>query len=115
MSEATPIIDWEYYSSHFPNIVPQTAFVAVERQAEKEYCKVIQPYMDIPEERKQDTIFQICNFLYSNQAAASGKAVTSVSNNGYSESYAVSTKEQFADSIRELIYDCTGVRLAGVF
>lgn len=115
MSEVTPIIDWEYYGSHFPNIVPEKQFAAVERQAEVEYNKVVKPYMDVPEENRKDAIFQLCNFLYSNQAAMSGKAVTSVSNNGYSESYAVQTKEQAGNAIRELIYDCIGTRLAGVF
>ncbi|MCM1159376.1 MAG: hypothetical protein NC300_11435 [Bacteroidales bacterium] len=113
--ETIPIIDWEYYSSHFPNIIPQKQFFAVERQAEVEYYKVIKPYMDISEERKQNTVFQLCNYLYSNRAVISGRAVTSVSNNGYSESYAVQTKEQAEDAMRELIYDCIGTRLAGVF
>lgn len=109
------IIDWEYYSSHFPNIVPEKQFTAVERQAEIEYNKVVKPYMDISEENKQNTVFQLCNFLYANQTSLSGKAVTSVNNNGYSESYAVSTKEQMNASIKELIYDCIGTRLAGAF
>lgn len=109
------MIDWEYYTSHFPNVIPEKQFEAVERQAEVEYNKVVKPYMEVPEERQQDAVFQICNFLYTNKAALSGKAVASVSNNGYSETYAVRTKEQCEDSLRELIYDCIGIRLAGVF
>ena len=109
------IIDWEYYSSHFPNIIPKKQFDAVEAQAEIEYNKVVKPYMEISEECKQNTIFQLCNFLYTNQSAITGKSVTSVSNNGYSESYAVATKEQVSDSMRELIYDCICTRLAGAF
>ena len=64
---------------------------------------------------KENAIFQICNFLYTNQAGLSGKAVSSVNNNGYSESYALQNKEQLMDSMREMIYDCIGTRLAGVF
>ena len=109
------IIDWEYYSSHFPNVVPQNQFENVERQAEIEYNRVIHPYMEIPEERQQDTIFQLCNFIYTNKASLSGKAVKSVSNNGYSESYAVAGRDEFNASVRELIYECAGVRLAGAF
>lgn len=115
MSETMPIIDWEYYSSHFPNVIPESQFAAVERQAEVEYNRVVKPYMDISEEQKQNTVFQLCNFLYTNQAAMSGKAVTSVSNNGYSESYAITTKEQLDVAMEELIYDCIGTRLAGAF
>ena len=110
------IIDWEYYISHFPNnIVPDKQFIAVEKQAEIEYRKVVKPYMDIPVENEQDAVFQLCNFLYANRAAMSGKAVTSVNNNGYSESYAVQTKAQAQEAMQELIYDCIGTRLAGVF
>lgn len=113
--EQERIIDWEYYSAHFPNIVPEKQFAAVEAQAEIEYNNVVHEYMEISEERQKNTIFQLCNFLYSNSAVISGKAVTSVNNNGYSESYAIQTAEQAKDAIRELIYDCIGTRLAGAF
>lgn len=109
------IINWEYYISHFPQVVPQNQFDAVERQAEVEYNRVIKPYMEIAEEKQQDTIFQLCNFIYTNKAAISGKSVKSVSNNGYSESYAVASRDEFNDAIRELIYECADVRLAGAY
>ena len=48
--EEMPIINWEYYSSHFPVIIPEKQFESVERQAEIEYNKVVKPYMDISEE-----------------------------------------------------------------
>lgn len=113
--EEERIIDWKYYSSHFPNVVPEKQFAAVEAQAEIEYKKVVHSYMNIPKEREKDTIFQLCNFLYSNSSVLSGKGVTSVSNNGYSESYSIQTAEQARNAIHELIYDCIGTRLAGVF
>ena len=109
------IISWEYYVSHFPVVIPESQFDAVERQAEVEYRKVVGEYMDIEPEDEKNAVFQICNFLYINQAGLSGKAVSSVSNNGYSESYALQSKEQLSDALRELIYDCIGTRLAGVF
>lgn len=109
------IIDWEYYSSHFPQVIPEAQFAAVERQAEVEYNRVVKPYMEIPVERQQDAVFQLCNFLYTNKASLSGKSVKSVSNNGYSESYALSGRDELAASIRELIYDCLDIRLAGAF
>lgn len=115
MPETRPVIDWEYYSSHFPNVIPESQFAAVEAQAEIEYNNVVHPYMEIPEEKKKNTIFQLCNFLYSNMAVLSGRSVTSVNNNGYSETYAIKTTEQARDAMQELIYDGIGVRLAGVF
>lgn len=113
--EREGIIDWEYYSSHFPVIVPEKQFLAVEAQAEIEYRNVVHEYMIVSEECRKNAIFQLCNFLYANSAIMSGKAVTSVNNNGYSESYAIQTREQAQDAMREIIYDCIGTRLAGVF
>lgn len=109
------IIDWEYYISHFPNIVPEKQFDVVEQQAQIEYRKIVKPYMDIELEDMQNAVFQLCNFLYANQSVLTGKAVTAVNNNGYSENYAVQTKEQAEDAMRELVYDCIGTRLAGMF
>jgi len=110
------IINWEYYGSHFPNIIPEDKFDSVEVQAEVEFNKVVHPYMlaDISEDSKKDCIFQLCNFIYSNQPTLSGKAVTSVNNNGYSESYAITSKEQANSAMRDIIYSCVG-RLAGAF
>ena len=109
------MIDWEYYSSHFPNIIPETKFAAVEVQAESEYNRVVKPYMDISLERAQDTIFKLSNFIWSNQSEISGKAVTSVNNNGYSESYAISSPEQMQEAIEQIIYQGVGTRLASAF
>lgn len=62
------IIGWEYYVSHFPVVIPESQFDAVERQAEVEYRKVVGEYMDIEPEDEKNAVFQICNFLYTNQA-----------------------------------------------
>ena len=109
------IINWEYYSSHFPTVVPQRQLEAVEAQAETEYNRIVKPYMQIPENRAQDTVFKLCNFLWTNQSAVAGRAVTSVNNNGYSESYAITNPEQVQQSIDEIIYKGIGTRLAGAF
>lgn len=110
------LIDWEYYDSHFPAIVPEAKFYPIEAQAEIELYKVVKPYMDIPLERKQDCVFQLCNLMYSNMDVLSGKnPVASVSNNGYSESYTAQDITQLREKMKELIYECIGTRLAGAF
>ena len=38
------IIGWEYYVSHFPVVIPESQFEAVEQQAEIEYRKVVGEY-----------------------------------------------------------------------
>ena len=109
------IIDWEYYSSHFPQTIPQDQFDWVEEQAETEYREVIKPYMEVSNTREKDCIFKLCNFIYANSEVLYGKGVTSVSNNGYSESYGIQNFEQASEQMRELIYRTTGIRLAGAF
>lgn len=114
--EQEKIIDWEYYSSHFPAPVPETAFEAVEEQSEIELRNIVPNYKleSMPEEKVKNLVFQICNFLYTNQSVISGSAVTSVNNNGYSESYAIQTPEQARDALEDLILDGVG-RLAGAY
>lgn len=109
------IIDWEYYSSHFPNLIPEEQFEAVENQAEIEYEEVVKPYMNISATKEKDCIFKLCNFIYENKDILYGKSVVSVSNNGYSESYGMKNFEQAAEQMKEIIYSAIGTRLAGAF
>lgn len=108
------VIDWEYYSSHFPTPVPHNIFDAVETQAEDTYNSVVRPYMQVPDEKKKYCIFQLCNKLFQQNQCAVGSGVSSTSNNGESVSYVIQTEKQKQNEIREIIYDCVG-RLAGAF
>lgn len=110
-------IDWEYYSSHFPNPIPKKSFDAVLNQAELEFCETVPKYIwdGMEESRKQNCMFNLCNFIYQNESVLSGSAVTSVGNNGYSETYAFRTPDAARDAMKKLIYDSIGTRLAGAF
>lgn len=111
------IIDWEYYSSHFPMAIKnETEFICVEKQAECEINAIVPPYKlnSISEDALKDCIFKVCNYLYMNNDLLSGKAIASVSNDGYSESYAVKTPTVARQGLKDLIYSCVG-RLAGAF
>ena len=111
------IIDWEYYSSHFPNPIPKKNFDAVLNQAELEFGETVPKFMQdtIEGSRKQNCIFKLCNFIYQNEAVLSGSALTSAGNNGYSESYAFQTPDAARNAMKKLIYDSIGTRLAGAF
>lgn len=111
------IIDWEYYNSHFPRVVPQGEFPAVETQAEAEFDRIVPQYLQdtLTDAIKQNCIFAVCNKLYQSASGSAGQGVTSVSNNGYSESYAITTQEQAEAELREIIYSKIGTRLAGAF
>ena len=111
------IIDWEYYNSHFPNPVPESSFDAVEAQAEVELNKVVPSYVmeNVPPEKRQDCAFQLCNFLYAVASGGAGSGLSSVSNDGYSESYAIKTREELQAEKENIIFSCIGTRLAGAF
>lgn len=111
------IIDWEYYNSHFPRVMPESEFAPVETQAEAEFNRIVPTYLQdtLTDAVKQNCIFAVCNHLYNQAQGSAGSGVTSVSNNGYSESYAVTTQEQAETELRELIYSKIGTRLAGAF
>ena len=111
------IIEWEYYNSHFPRIVPETEFAPVETQAEAEFNRIVPQYLQdtLTDDKKQNAIFAVCNYLYSKAQGHSGEGVSSVSNNGYSESYVVTTQDQAETELREIIYSKIGTRLAGAF
>lgn len=111
------LIDWEYYSSHFPAPITEKQFQAIEAQAEVELARVVPAYLlaQIDEKKKQNAVFKLCNFLYANQDAIIGSNISSVSNDGYSESYKIKTEDETETSMCELVYGCIGTRLAGAF
>lgn len=111
------LIDWEYYNSHFPRVIQQSDFSAVETQAEAEFNRIVPQYLQdtLTDAIKQNTIFAVCNYLYTQAQGSAGSGVSSVSNNGYSESYVVTTQDQAETELREIVYSKIGTRLAGAF
>lgn len=112
------IIDFNYYSSHFPCVIKsEEEFKNIEAQAEIELKTVVPEFLfkDIEESRIKDTVFKICNFLYKNKDSLSEKDISSVNNNGYSESYVVKKSEEMQSDLKSMIYSAIGVRLLGVY
>lgn len=116
------IIDWEYYSSLYNKVSEENFEVAVTK-AEKEVRNVIGliKWNYINEdtfgyEVLKDCIANVIEIMATNDEAGYGKGVTSVSNDGYSESYAVSSKEevheQLQSSIRTML---SGTGLVGAY
>lgn len=100
-------VTWEEYSSLYSTIPDETLFNKYTKRALvrmnavthvrvseflKKYKKTTatnfqkQVYAQI-----QDTICELANIIYLQEASGIGTGVTSVSNDGYSESYAVTT------------------------
>lgn len=89
------IVSWEYYDS-LHNKVTTASFAKYEALAEKEVCRVIgKPRFDtITTETYgydvlQDCICNVIDKMIDDEESGRGKGLTSVSNDGYSESYAI--------------------------
>ena len=98
------LVTWEYYSSLY-NTVKEEKFANAEALAEKEVARVIGPihWVEIPEDIDDEFYADqlrdcICRVIdYQKQIGSKiGKGVTSASNDGYSESYALSKQSDAA-------------------
>ena len=115
-------VTWEYYSSLFDK-VPEDEFSRYERLAEIEICNVIGPirWAYITEQtfgykQLKDCACNVVNALYESDHSAQGKGITSVSNDGYSESYAVQTSTQAKTELRSMIRGMlSGIGLVGAY
>ncbi len=103
------IVDWEYYNSLYSK-VSEADFEKAEKQAEKAVCSVIGPirWEQITEEtfgyeQLKDCICQVMDKIAADDEAGLGTGVTSVSNDGYSESYALQTSVQRMSDLRASI------------
>ena len=115
------IVDWEYYNSLYDNVPDD--FYRLETIAENEVCSVIGPirWATITEstfgyKQLQDCICNVINRLVESRGSGAGKGVSSVSNAGYSESYAIQTETQEKEELRRLIRSwLRGTGLVGAY
>lgn len=102
-------VTWELYNSLY-TIISEDKFPAKEMEAESRVRSVIGPvrYAEITPETfgfdiLQETIMKVMNLLVEKEKSGAGKGITSVSNDGYSESYAQTTKEEVDAELRATI------------
>ena len=102
-------VNWEYYSSFFSKI-SEADFNKAEAQAEKEVKAVIGPlhWDDITEETYgydvlKDCICKTMDKMAENARSGKGKGVSSVNNDGYSESYVIQTEDQLRSELHASI------------
>ena len=116
------IVTREYYSSLFDKISKEK-FDKAEKLAEKEICAVIGPirWAEITTatfgyEQLQDCICKVMDKMAADNKSGKGKGVSSVSNDGYSESYAVQTEEQLRSELQSsIIAWLSGTGLVGAY
>lgn len=116
------IVTWEYYNSLY-NKVGQDEFTRLEPLAEKRILSVIGHYKwnHIDEsafyfDQLKDCICQVVNKLADMDKSGAGRGLASVSNDGYSESYAVQTASEYDKEIRTCItHGLSGTGLTSAF
>lgn len=102
-------VDWEYYSS-LHNAVAIGDFDRAEELAEQEVCSVIGPihWAAITEDtfgftRLKDCICNVIDRMAETKKSGCGKGVSSVSNDGYTESYTIQTEAQLKSEMQSAI------------
>lgn len=107
------LVSWEYYSSLYSTIGTQADFEKAESLAEKDLARVIGPLRwaelvssdwstEFYADQLMDTICKVVNY----QATAgkkTGAGVASVSNDGYSESYALAKQSDAQEELQKNI------------
>ncbi len=115
-------VTWEYYIS-FHNRVEQEEFARAEALAEKEVQLVIGwiRWANITEEmfgyeQLKDCICNVIDKMAVDMQSGKGKGISSVSNDGYSESYVVQTEEQLRSELQSSIRSwLSGTGLVGAY
>lgn len=122
-------IDWEYYSSLYDNI-PQERFEACEKKAAiklntcthmraARFCSQYDEATATDFEKQvyeqiRITMCELINKMYNQEAHSLGEGITSVSNDGYSESYEIKTASQKEGELLQVIRSgLSGTGLAG--
>ena len=116
------IVNWEYYSSLY-DVIDQESFEKAETLAEREVRTVIGPirWATITEktfgyEQLKDCICKVMDKMAADNESGKGKGVSSVSNDGYSESYVVQTEEQLRSELQSSIRAwLSGTGLVGAY
>lgn len=115
-------VNWEYYNSLYPNADPEE-FAVFMPLAEKEVSIVVGiiRFAHIDEDtfglgQLKDCICFTTNRMIENSKSGKGKGVSSVSNDGYSESYVVQTEDQLRTELHTSIKSwLSGTGLVGAY
>jgi hypothetical protein len=116
------VVNWEYYNSFF-SAVDKDTFARLEPMAEKQVKAVIgaprwnsiDPNAFYSDQLK-DCICMLVDRLASYEKSGAGTGLASVSNDGYSESYALQTLPQIANELRLcVVHWLSGTGLVGAY
>lgn len=115
-------VDWEYYGSLHDKVTEEN-FERAEALAEKEVQLAVGwiRWASITEEtfgfgQLKDCICAVIDKMAADSMSGKGKGISSVSNDGYSESYVVQTEEQLRSELQASIRAwLSGTGLVGAY
>ena len=107
------LVSWEYYSSLFSKVTSQEAFEKAEALAEKDLARVIGPLRwaelvasdwsgEFFADQLKDTICKVVDYQQT-AGRVSGAGVSSVSNDGYTESYVLAKQSEAQEELQKNI------------
>lgn len=116
------IVTWEYYNSLY-NAVDQVTFARLEPMAEKQVRVVVgtPKWVHIDPDafyydQLKDCICMMVDRLASYEKSGAGAGLSSVSNDGYTENYAVQTQPQVTSELRSCVVQwLSGTGLVGAY
>lgn len=116
------IVSWEYYSTLYAG-VSESEFDAAEKKAEMEVRSVIGPirWAEIDEhtfgyDALQDCICKLIDQMATDERTGLGRGLASVSNDGYTEAFAVTGAGDLLNSRKALIRQwLSGTGLVGAY
>lgn len=116
------IVTWEYYNSLY-NKANQEEFSRLEAQAEKRVQAVVGQYRwnTVRESafyytQLKDCICKVIDMLVDLDKGGVGKGIASISNDGYTESYAVRAASEYDSEIRTcIVRGLSGTGLVSAF
>lgn len=123
-------IEWEYYSSLFTNITDADDFERLEKRAalkidsithlrakrfEETYQEsVATDFHKMVHEKIRLTMCELVNAMHTQDISGMGNGITSVSNDGYSENYKITTEAEKEEQLYHVVQSgLSGTGLAG--
>ena len=109
------ILDWEYYNSHFPKVSEEDFNKLNYSCSVLVYRKLALEIEELSEDELimvKDCICNVINYTYSNLQSEN---ISSISNDGYSVSYAQKNESEKKQGLKDIIHEWLGYLHVGEF
>lgn len=123
-------VTWEYYSSLFSEITDEQTFIRLATRAENKLNAITHvrtaefeesysdavatPFQKMVHSQIKDTVCELVNAMYVQESTGMGSGITSTSNDGYSESYKITTAAEKEAQLLSIVRNgLSGTGLAG--